>query len=166
MLRSLWTKERPERFIQDALNKRATVSNSLTSLFKKEWMRDSLKKQVNRTFALSLSKNELFARKTDDQIPNPGTSRTPSIWQEGYQLESHQAISLVCSQTLSINQQVQNKCICCITNEKITLTLLYLDSTLSMHDGGAGGGVMDSATDCWGCASGFESGISRSEKPP
>ena len=40
------------------------MSNLLTLLFKKKRKCNLLKKQANRTFALSLTKNERFARKT------------------------------------------------------------------------------------------------------
>ena len=73
LLPSLFTKGQSERFAQVAQNKGATVSDSLTSLFKKELKCDSLKKRAKRTFALSLTKIGRFAQNTDEQIPNPGT---------------------------------------------------------------------------------------------
>ena len=59
----LFFKERLERFAPVALYKRATVSDSLTSLFKKEQKCDSL--------VFLLTKNKRFARKTDEPIINP-----------------------------------------------------------------------------------------------
>ena len=73
LLLLLFTKERPELFAQVVHNKRVTMSDSLTLLFKKGWKCNSLtKKQTNCTFTLSLTKNEQFAEKTNEQIPNPG----------------------------------------------------------------------------------------------
>ena len=47
-------------FAQNHSFQRATMSNSLMSLLKKERECDSLKKGENRTFNLSLTKNERF----------------------------------------------------------------------------------------------------------
>ena len=68
---SLFFEERLERFTFVALYKRATVSDLLMSLFKKERKSDSLKKPSNHNFALSLTKNERFALKTKERITNP-----------------------------------------------------------------------------------------------
>ena len=53
------------------LKKRATLCESIPSIFKKGNRSDSLFSQSNQSFALSIPKNERFARKTDDRIPNP-----------------------------------------------------------------------------------------------
>ena len=70
LLLSLFTKEWPERFTH---NKRAFVSNSdsLTSLFRKELKCDLLKERIV-FFLFRSQKTGRFARKIDDQIPNPG----------------------------------------------------------------------------------------------
>ena len=81
----LFFKDCQDQFAAVALYKRAAVSVSILLIFKKErpwanWSRRSLKKskssdslfsRSNRSFALSITKNEQFARKTDDPIPKP-----------------------------------------------------------------------------------------------
>ena len=68
-LRSIaFLKEQREQFVLGALYKRATVSDSLPSLSKKEQNRDSL---FGKDPTLSLTRNDRFARKTKEQIPNP-----------------------------------------------------------------------------------------------
>ena len=64
-----------ERIAPVAHYKRATMRDSLTLLFKKERkVRFAEKTHANRTFALSLTKNERFARKTDERIRNPANT--------------------------------------------------------------------------------------------
>ena len=65
-----------ERIGPVALYKRANVSDSLPSLMTKEqWERFAL---FHDQIALSLTKNELFARKTSERISNPDNPRT--VW--------------------------------------------------------------------------------------
>ena len=69
---SLFLKEDQRDWIARVdLKKRATLSESIPSIFKKGNRSDSLFSQLNQSFALSIPKNERFARKTDDRIPNP-----------------------------------------------------------------------------------------------
>ena len=75
---SLFFLKQLERFAPVALYKIVSVSNLLKLLFKKEQKCNSLEKRANHTFALSLTKNERFARKTDEWIPNPGFMGTYS----------------------------------------------------------------------------------------
>ena len=70
-LRSLITKSDCVWFAQVAHDKRATVSDSLTSLFTKE--RQEQFPFFEERIALLLTKNERIARKTDEQISNPVT---------------------------------------------------------------------------------------------
>ena len=81
----LLIKDQQDRFALVALYKRAKMRELLLSLFTKErpwvnWSRRSLKRvtgaictfsRANRSFALMITKNEQFAQKTDDRIPNP-----------------------------------------------------------------------------------------------
>ena len=72
LLLSLLQKSNNEKIAPIALSKRATVSVSLPSLFKKEWQEwFALFPRANRYLALLLTKNEWFARKTKERIPNP-----------------------------------------------------------------------------------------------
>ena len=79
---SIFFKEPQEPFALVTLHKRATIRELLLSLFTKEQPRAicsccSLQKShgsdslFSRAIALSLTKNERFARKTKEQIPNP-----------------------------------------------------------------------------------------------
>ena len=52
--------------------KKSDGRDSIPSFFTKRDRRDSLFSQSNRSSALSVTKNELFAQKTEDLIPNPG----------------------------------------------------------------------------------------------
>ena len=72
---------------------KSDLSDSLPPLFTKEWPwairsgrswqksdgNDSLISLANRSFALSLTKNERIARKTGKWIPNPGLSPLASV---------------------------------------------------------------------------------------
>ena len=68
-----------ERIAPVAFDKRATMSESLQSLFTKErpWAIALFHKRIN----LLLIKNEWFARKTDEWIPNPAVSKA---WQRNF----------------------------------------------------------------------------------
>ena len=87
-----WQKINHERFIQVSHDKRSTMSNSFRSLMTKDqpwaihsslsWQKSNHERFIqvyhdkramaaNRSFALSLTKNERIAQKTDDQISNP-----------------------------------------------------------------------------------------------
>ena len=50
------------------------MSKSLRLLTKTEQMSESLVFLANRSFAHFFAKNERFAQKTDEQIPNPGVA--------------------------------------------------------------------------------------------
>ena len=74
-----------ERIAPVAHYKRATMSDLLTLLFKKERkVRFAQKTQANRTFALSITKNERFARKTDERIPSPDFNVGYTIYKVEY----------------------------------------------------------------------------------
>ena len=62
-------KEQQEWFAQVAHDKRATLSNSLTSLFTKE--RQERITLFHERITLSLTKNERIDQKKDERIPNP-----------------------------------------------------------------------------------------------
>ena len=63
-------KERQKRFALLAVCKRTTMSDSFRSLIKKERLERFV--LFHEQIALSLTKNERFAWKADEQIPNPG----------------------------------------------------------------------------------------------
>ena len=66
-------KERFEQFAPMAIYKRVTMSDSLRLLMTKEQQeRNAL---FHQWIALSLTKNEQIARKTNERIPNPGSLR-------------------------------------------------------------------------------------------
>ena len=77
-LRSLMKKSVRERFAQVAHDKRATVSNSLRALTKNEQIAGFF--GVNGLFFLFLAKNEWFAHKTYEQIPNPDSCIYCNNW--------------------------------------------------------------------------------------
>ena len=76
---SLFFKERQEQIAPVTIYERATVSESLVSLFTIEWP------WANRYFALSLTINERFDQKPKERISNPGNDSPPMqyvVWVE------------------------------------------------------------------------------------
>ena len=65
----IFFKDWSDQYAIVALYKRATVSESIPSIFKKE-PRERLT-LFHKQFTLSITKNEQFTWKTDDRIPNP-----------------------------------------------------------------------------------------------
>ena len=71
-LRSLTKNEQPWAIRSGRSEEMNDVSELLISLTKDEWMSESLIFWANRSFAHFLTKNEQFARKSNERIPSPG----------------------------------------------------------------------------------------------